>query len=351
MKKCWLSFAVILGILLSCSSSREYTSEPSSAEEPPGTYSEYYTSAFPQRDVTNLLKEVQQSVVRIVATGFYDSYSFEGDYITLDDVKANNPKQIAQGHYSTEESTAGTSIILDQSERGFLLITCEHVVAFPDTVISYYEGDNIPNETYIQSISIKKRQSNYVYTGSEIKPFEILASDRRSDLALLNAQFEQDSNLDPYPLAIESGDSNFLQLGSLLYILGFPKGYAMVTRGLASSSESWNDRFFVTDASFNPGISGGLVLASNDNFNSFKWVGMASSSNATREDVLVPRPNEQYAKATRPYVDSVFVQRKTRINYGITQAIPINQIKDFLQEYKRDINRRGFFLSSSRFSN
>ncbi len=76
MKKCWLSFAVILGISLSCSSSKEYVSEQTSVKETPATYSEYYTSAFPQRDVTDLLKEAQQSVVRIVATGFYDSYSF-----------------------------------------------------------------------------------------------------------------------------------------------------------------------------------------------------------------------------------------------------------------------------------
>lgn len=350
MKKSWLVFAAVIGILLSCSSSQKYVSE-SSSPNTPVIRSEYYTSAFPQRDVTDQLKGVQQSVVRIVATGFYDSYSFEGKYVTLEDIKTNNLKKLASIYYSTEESTAGTSIILDQSDRGSLLITCEHIVAFPDTVINYYEGDNIPNETYIQALSIKKRQNNLVYTGSEIKSFEILSSDRRLDLALLNAKFEQNSNLDPYPLNIESGDSNFLQLGSFLYILGFPKGYPMITRGLASSSESWNDRFFVTDASFNPGISGGLILATNDNFNSFKWVGMASASNASREDILVPRPNVEYPKATRPYVDSVFVQKKTRINYGITQAIPINKIKEFLQEYKKDINRRGFFLSSSRFSN
>lgn len=348
MKKRWVVLSITFGLLLSCSSSKQYVSESSSSDAPV-TYSKYYTSAFPQQDVTDKLKEIQQSVVRIVATGLYNSYSFEGKYVTLDDIKTNDPQKIASGSYSTEESTAGTSIILDQSDRGSLLITCEHIVAFPDTVINYYEGANIPNETYIQSLSIKKRQNNFVYTGSEIKPFEILSSDPRLDLALLNTKFEQNSNLDSYPLNIESGDSNFLQLGSFVYVLGFPKGYPMITRGLASSSESWNDRFFVTDASFNPGISGGLILATNDNFNSFKWVGMASASNASREDILVPRPNVEYPRATRPYMDSVFVQQKTRINYGITQAIPINKIKEFLREYKKDINRRGFFLSSSRF--
>lgn len=348
MKKCWLVIGAVFCVLLSCSSPRQYAGKsPSGA---PVIYSEYYTSAFPQHDVTEQLKKVQQSVVRIVATGFYNSYSFDGKYVTLDDIRTGDPKELAHTYYSTEESTAGTSIILDQSDRGSLLITCEHVVAFPDTVIKYYEGEGIPSETFIQALSIKKRQNNLVYTGSEIKSFEILSSDRRVDLALLNANLEQKSNLDPYPLDIESGDSNFLQLGSFVYILGFPKGYPMITRGLASSSESWNDRFFVTDASFNPGISGGIILASNDNFNSFKWVGVASASNASREDVLVPRPNVEYPKATRPYSDSIFVQQKTRINYGITQAIPINKVKEFLREYRKEINRQGFFLSASRFS-
>lgn len=351
MENRWAVLSVILlaGLLLNCSSSQRTAPESSSVVKP-APVSNYYTSSFPHQDVTEQLKDVQQSVVRIVSTGFYDSFTFENKYVTLEDLKNNKPKELATVYFSSEESTAGTSIILDQNDHGSLLITCEHIVSFPDTAISYLEGENIPSDTYIQSISIKKRQNNLVYTGSELKPFVVIASNKRLDLALLDVDLERSSNLDQYPLNIKSGDSNFLKLGSFLYILGFPKGYAMITRGLASSSESWNDRFFVTDASFNRGISGGLILATNDNYNSFKWVGMASSSNANRENILVPRPDEKYSPAARPYLDSVFVQQKTRINYGITQAIPINKIKDFLRDNKKEISQRGFWLKENRLS-
>lgn len=328
-------------LLITCRSSQDSTVSPE--KDRPEINSEYYTAAFPHSDVSNKLKNAQQSVVRIVASGFYDSYNFSGKAITLADIKTNSPKDIATNVTSTEESSAGTAIILDKNNNSSLLITCEHTVSFPDTVISYFEGDNIPDETYIESIGIKKNETSLVYTSAELKPFDILATNKRSDLALLSVDFEQSGNLELYPLSVSAGNSDFLQLGSFLYILGFPKSYAIITRGLASSSESWNDRFFVTDATFNPGISGGLILATNDNYNSFQWVGMASSSTASRENILVPRPGEDdYSRITRPYSDSVFVEQKTRINYGITQAIPINQVKDFLAENEGLLKNKGF---------
>jgi S1-C subfamily serine protease len=344
--KNWLAISSLLFIVLTltfCSSSRQSISTEYSAQQPKAEYSEYYTSAFPHQDISSQLKNAQQSVIRIVSTGFYNNFNFSGKAITLADVHTNDLKDIATSKTSAEESTSGTAIILDQHNDNSLLITCQHTIFFPDTMITYYKGPDIPEETYIESISIKKNQTNLVYTSSELQPFEIIATDRRLDLALLNVEFERIGNLDLYPLSIKAGNSDFLQLGSMIYILGFPKSYAMVTRGLASSSESWNDRFFVTDASFNPGISGGLILASNNNFKSFQWVGMASSSTATRENILVPRPDaDTYSTITRPYSDSVFVAQKARINYGITQAIPINQIKSFFKEHRSILERKGF---------
>ncbi len=344
--KNWLAISSLFTIALTltfCSSSQQSISTESSDQQPQTEYSEYYTSAFPHRDISSQLKNAQQSVVRIVSTGFYNNFNFSGKAITLADVKTNNPKDIATSQTSSEESTSGTAIILDQNNNNSLLVTCQHTVFFPDTMITYYKGPDIPEETYIESISIKKNQTNLVYTSSELQPFKVLATNKRFDLALLNVEFEQVGNLGLYPLSVKAGNSDFLQLGSLIYVLGFPKSYPMVTRGLASSSESYNDRFFVTDATFNPGISGGLILASNNNFKSFQWVGMASSSTATREQILVPRPeNDNYTRITRPYSDSVFVQQKTRINYGITQAIPINQVREFLNAQKSLLESKGF---------
>ncbi|PAU93031.1 hypothetical protein CK503_14005 [Aliifodinibius salipaludis] len=338
-----LTLVAIALTLTFCSSSQQSASTGSSGQQSQTEYSKYYTSAFPQKNISSQLKNAQQSVVRIVSTGFYNNYSFNDKAITLADIKTNPPKDIATSQTSVEESTSGTAIILGRNNQNSLLATCHHTVFFPDTMITYYEGPDIPDETYVESISIKNNQTSLVYTSSELQPFEVLATKPRADLALLNVEFEQTGNLDLYPLTIDAGNSDFLQLGSLIYVLGFPKSYPMVTRGLASPSDSWNDRFFVTDAIFNPGISGGLILASNDNFKSFEWVGMASSSTASRENILVPRPNaDTYSNITRPYSDSVFVTQKSRINYGITQAIPINQVREFLKEQQSLLESKGF---------
>ena len=345
----YILLLLTLGVLLySCSSSQQSAqSSQSNATDPQTT--ERYTSSFPTKGVSQQLQDVQQSIYRIVSTGFYISYTFDKKYITIDDVRANDLEEISSNTYSFEESTAGSSIVLDHTNLGSLLLTCEHIVSFPDTLITYYDDPSIPEKTFIESISIKRDQNNILHSTPDLKSFEVIAADKRSDLALLHVEHDRHQNVNLKPLRVGSGDSDDLQMGSFLYILGFPKGYPMVTRGLASSSKNWRGRFFIADALFNPGISGGIILATKDNFRSFQWVGTASSATAKREDVLVPRPAQnKYSKATLPYNDSVFVQQKTRINYGITQAIPINKIKEFLSSNERVIRRRGYSLRNNR---
>ncbi|MGD8427963.1 MAG: serine protease, partial [Balneolaceae bacterium] len=188
-----------------------------------------------------------------------------------------------------------------------------------------------------------------IFSPQDLQDFDVVAADPLSDLALLSTSLSENIESLKHPLRFAPGNNDFLQMGSFLYIMGYPKGYLMTTRGLASNSEPQSRRFFVTDAIFNPGISGGLVFASKDNFRSFQWVGMARSATARTEDVLIPRPDsdsEKYSKVARPYRDSVFVQKKTRISYGITQAIPINGIKSFISDNKRAILKSGFSYSA-----
>lgn len=325
------------GFILSCNASQQATTQQPKP-------SKYYTTAFPNRDISRQLKSAQESILRILVTNFYHTYLFAEPRITLADVKTNNPKDIASESFSSEESTAGTAIILqyNNSDR-VLLITCNHVVSSADTVISYYKGKSIPSNTFVKSISIKQRQNNLIFSPKDLQDFDVIATDPYADLALLSTKLSEHIESLKHPLTFEAGNNDFLQMGTFLYVMGYPKGYLMLTRGLASDSEPQNRRFFVTDAIFNPGISGGLVFASNDNFRSFEWLGIARSASADNEDYVVPRPEtDKYGKIARPYNDSLFVQKRTHISYGITQAIPINGIKNFLNENKRAILRNGF---------
>lgn len=303
--------------------------------------SEFYTTAFPNKNISESLQSAEESVIRIISTSFYDTYSFNKPRVTLSDVNTNRLEDIASHSHSTEESSAGTSILLAVSNRNkALLITTAHTVTSADTLITYYEGEQISANTFIETISIKRRQNNLIFTPEELSNFEIIARDALSDLALLSANLQADHR----ELSFSMGRSEKIQTGSFLYIFGFPKGYPMITRGIASSSGAQpHQRFFISDALFNPGISGGLVLASDDQFNSFEWVGMARSAAATREPFLIPNPDDEYSdNLIEPYNGSIFIEEKRRISYGITHAIPINEIRNFIENNQAAIRHNNF---------
>ncbi|NGP89804.1 S1 family peptidase [Fodinibius halophilus] len=310
------------------------------------TATKHYTTSFPTYDISKHIEDARSSILRILSTSFYDTYTFDEAYLTLDDIKTNTPKELADAHYSSEESTAGTGIVLENAFSNSLIITCQHVVSSPDTVISYFEGSDIPEETFVKSISIKHKQNNLLFTKNRIYSFNIIAANENHDIALLSVDIREDEKLPHPPIQFGLGDSDDLKMGSFLYVLGFPSGYPMITRGITSTRPKKNKHFFLTDALFNPGISGGLVLASKNNFHDFKWVGMARSATASEENILVPRTfNKDYSKLAKPYADQAFVQKKVRISYGITQAIPINTIKDFIENHQQQITENGFRYS------
>ncbi|GAA5523369.1 S1C family serine protease [Aliifodinibius salicampi] len=337
--KLFFGFLILIGIG-ACRSSEQTIDQPKAVEE-----SEFYTTAFPSQNLSESLQRAEEAIIRIISTSFYDTYSFNKPSVTLPDVNTNRLEDIASHSHSTEESSAGTSILLDVNNRDkALLITTAHTVTSADTLITYYEGEQISANTFIETISIKRRQNNLIFTPEELGIFEIIARDALSDLALLSANLKADIQDNHQELSFSMGHSEKIQLGSFLYILGFPKGYPIITRGIASSTRGQSrQRFFVSDALFNPGISGGLVLASNDQFNSFEWVGMARSAAATREPYLIPNPDDEYSdNLIEPYNGSIFIEEKRRISYGITHAIPINEIRNFIDSNKDVIRRNNF---------
>ncbi|SMO66728.1 S1 family peptidase [Fodinibius sediminis] len=307
-----------------------------------------YTTAFPHRDISDQLEDAQESLIRIVSTSHYNTYVFDKPEVRLSDVRTSNLKEIASQQYSDDESTAGTSIILDLNDNGeALLITCAHSVTSPDTLINYFIDEGYEQNTYIESISIKRRQTNLLFTVSELTNFEIIAEDRLSDLALLSTTLNPDTQSQHRALRFPMGQMEHLRLGSFLYVLGYPKGFPMITRGIASTRGNPPHRFFIMDALFNPGISGGLVIGSRDHFRSFEWLGMARSATASQETVLLPYPDSEedvQAGVIRPYTDQIFLGQKNRIAYGITQAIPISEIRSFLDKNSRVISRHRFAL-------
>lgn len=338
-------FLFTLPVFFSGCASFSQPVDRSSRERPPQKENSYYTSAYPTRDISTQLESIQRSVKRISSTAIYQTYYFDDQLITEDQLKSNDIRGFASSSIARNESTAGTAFAIARNNRSIALLTCAHVIDFPDTLISYVEGPNVPENEFIQSITIRRNQTNLLHDLPNIGMFDILAQNDADDLALIEVNLREFNNLQAPPLPVKIGNPEQLRLGSNIMIMGYPKGYPMVTRGIVSDPNRSRDGDFLTDALFNQGISGGIILASRDNYASFEWIGMANTASAVKETGLVPDPTKEDAyEAFDLYTDSIFVQSKTRISYGITQAIPAQKIIRFLKSNERKLRRLGLSL-------
>ena len=301
-----------------------------------------YTTSFPTRDVSEQIRSVKESVIRISSTGIYRTYIVEDRMLTKADLNSVDIEDIATRNITSNESTAGTAISLYSDDRNAVLITNAHVVNYPDTLIAYIDREGVPKQTYIHSVKIRKNQNNLIYDLPNVGRFDILDLDVNSDLALLRVNKASFPNLRAPGIRIPVGNPALLEWGSFVYIIGYPKGYPMITRGIVSSPERNKYDDFLTDALFNPGISGGLIMATRNNFNTFEWVGMTNTASADLSKLLVPDPlkSAEYENFDI-YRDSIYVETKTSLTYGITQAIPMKRILEFLESNERTLQRLG----------
>jgi hypothetical protein len=223
------------------------------------------------------------------------------------------------------------------------VITCAHIIYFPDTVYTYYD-DNDPETTdYLYSISLKTKNRIFFTGHDEGRDLEILALDKDLDLALVGKTTAARNEL-IQPLDYPLGKSKKLDWGNFVYIMGYPLGYQMITRGIISKPVSSRDDFFLIDASFNEGFSGGIVLAIKDGVPNFELVGLGKSASATYENFLVPE-KEQYEMLYNeevPYEGNVYARQKKTVNYGVTRAISANAMIRFYKDHRKDLTAKGY---------
>jgi hypothetical protein len=90
------------------------------------------------------------------------------------------------------------------------------------------------------------------------------------------------------------------------------------------------------DGLFNRGISGGLILAVRGDTGRLEWVGMASGASAQAEHMLMPEQREiEEAGMLLPYEGRLYIERASRIDYGITFSVPMTAIQRFLAAQPR----------------
>ena len=131
----------------------------------------------------------------------------------------------------------GSGVIV--SENGFIL-TNLHVI---DNLLDFFETE--------VTLSDDRRT-----------PATVVAWDRVNDLAVLHINMD---NLTP----IETGDVQELQVGDIVFAIGYPRNIGQsVTQGIVSAINHNPDEtvsFIQTDAAINPGNSGGALIDSEGN--------------------------------------------------------------------------------------
>ncbi|MEE4255925.1 MAG: serine protease [Bacteroidales bacterium] len=304
-----------------------------------------YDSEFPYRNCSDQLEEIARSLVKIDVLVFYETYSYSrSSKVTIQQINlSGKAENLADGSDVQTESHGGTAIALEAGPGHLAYLTCAHIVNYPDTVIQYYP---YPDDSYVQAIGIKARQQNRVSHSPAGGELQILAKDKRSDIAIMGKKLETSSNQTNNTFSYPIGNSEELDWGSFVYIMGYPLGHAMITRGIVSNPGRISKGSFLIDAVFNVGFSGGPVIAVRDGVPNFEMVGMVKSSAAVNKFYLIPentdKPDE--LNMSEPYEGKLKIQSEKEIQYGITFSITTAALIDFYRKNKESIKRRGFDL-------
>lgn len=306
-----------------------------------------YDSEFPSLSVSEELNYISKTVKQLNILAFYATYSFPFESkINKSSINDSILEVFSNTMKIAHETVSGTASVIYNSNKLVGLLTCAHIIDFKDTLYSYYNNKG----NYIQTVSIKIRQQNHVSGLPSGESLEIAAINIEKDIALLSKKITPDSGNNPEKIEVLNypiGKVKDIQWGSLIYIMGYPLGNLMVTRALVSKNEKVKTGMFITDALYNPGISGSPVFAIRDGIPNFELVGMASASAAKETNILIPGKNiAKNNDIKTPYVGEIFVDNNKLINYGLTYSVSIDEIVIFINSNKIDLLANGFEIDN-----
>jgi len=308
-----------------------------------------YDSEFPYRSCSTQLEQISETVKQITVMAHYKTY-----LLSLDDsVRSENISRLLidgrlpQPTYQ-DHNVAGTGTIISDNGGKIALLTCAHVVDFPDTVVTRYRDANYRLTPFIHSISIKSSQTSFLNEIAGTTSLEILAFDRDADLAILGqaltAQQDARMRVFTYPL----GRAKELEWGSFVYLFGYPSGFRMITKGIVSPSKKPPPGSFIIDAVVSAGASGSIALAVRDGVPNFELVGIIKMIAAKTSYILKPswRGDDVQYDPLEPYRGDMFVEQRTEVQEGIAFAIPAETIRSFIEENQQHLAQRGYDVRS-----
>jgi len=306
-----------------------------------------YDSEFPYKGASNELRDISLTVQRIHSSIFYKTYTFSQDSnFKIKDLKNADLKKLAITEGYADQSTSGTGTTIYFNDGKVAILTCAHVVQFPDTVISYFPDSEGTFTDIIQAIFLRERQAIYAAGFPEGSEFDLLIADNKNDLALIGKDYKILSNVRFPVLSYPTGKAKELDWGTFVYIFGYPINYQMVTKAIVSNPNRDDYGSFLVDAVVNNGMSGSPVLAIRDGVPNFELVGMIQWVPEEEDNILVPRKlknNERYNPIV-PYEGEEYVKRFSSIRYGIAKVISSEAILEFLRKNKEVLYSKKYYL-------
>ena len=305
-----------------------------------------YVTAFPFHNASDRLEVITQSVSKLIVVAYYKIYQFDkDDHLNQYSLSTRMLKKNTASITDTHESISGTATLISYDNGKVALLTCAHILDFPDTVISYFDASQTLSTNEIRSVSIKVRQENYCRSLPGCGPMNILAMDREADVAIIGHtcnEHYQDMKI----FGCRAGHARELGWGSAAYVIGYPMGNLMVTHGIVSDPNSDESGSFMIDALFNKGFSGGIILAERDSTPNFELVGMVRSAYSRKEYMLKPEKemHEFSYNSNSSYTGEIRVGTEETINYGVTYAISIESLRAFYRKYRAGLIQSGYNL-------
>ena len=287
------------------------------------------------------LDQIQLSILKVMCSAYYENY-----YYTKppESVESAELKDLLFKKQLTTNSVAGTALILEKTSSKILLLSCYHVFDFQDTIKIYYKdqlGDPTDN---LLSLSVKYDQRIFVMHRSGVRTMgRLIVFDKQNDIALLETDADK-NQLSEIPFFAPFAKGNEFKFGKEVYLIGYPKGFLFITKGLLSKAP-YKNRFLVS-AAFNRGFSGGVVVGFDENSEVYRYFGMTNSMAYDSQIILAPEDESLLLENYKdlPYHDNIFVKELKLINYGLTFAIKSSLIRDFVEKNREKIRSLGFVL-------
>ena len=308
----------------------------------PNLFDGKYDSEFPYRNASEQLEDIAETIRLVNSIAFYRTYYFERETrMTLSGVKRGEHERYSASSSTFEETQSGTGTIVYNSNQKIGVLTCSHIINYPDSIAAYYLDENNNSTGLLRSISIIKKKSIYVVPFEEEGDFQVVLDDKLLDLALLKKDLKDSKPNNIKTFNFPLGSAKELEWGSFVYVFGFPINHKMISKAIVSSPNLDSNGSFLIDAIFNRGYSGGIVIAIRDGVPNFELVGMLKSVPADYEYVLRPKDKDKVVIG-QEYNDIPVVDSRANIKYGVTRILSIEAINSLLDENQDILSNTGF---------